>query len=165
MPKKSWKKLGKVDFKSVPLAEQVPRAVDVLRSANATCLPPVVTTSELYFKEMRKVLADAIWIDVKNAIAAVDGPEIPPYTIGSTKTKSYTLVKLNLLSLARSWKCHCAHWGPNNYEFYRALARCAAQRIAFARETLLSAPRDFWIALLMTDILAGMPLLLPKNWE
>ena len=136
MPKKSWKKLGKADFKSVPLAEQVPRAVDVLRSA-ANVMPGPGITSEQYFKEMRKVLADAIWIDVKNAIAAVDGPEIPPYTIGSTKTKSYIQVKLNLLSLVRSWKCHCAHWGPNDHEFYRAQARCAAQRIAIARKVML----------------------------
>jgi hypothetical protein len=153
MPNKyesNWDPLEHIDFTVFPVLDKVKVAIGVVRDAPKP-IPGDSITSADFFGDMREILSAAIWKDVKHAILIAGGPGVPEHV----EFKGGPPLPLSIENLANA----LGKTYPDQYDqtsMLLVVLRCASERIAVVREALLHRPEDWWLRLILVDILSEM---------
>lgn len=160
MPGATWDDLEGTDFKPFEPSHQVIEALKTIRKAQK-CLTTDETTSDEFFEETGMVLAEALWSEAKIVVLRCCGPEVPTHVT----TAKGTTIPLSIATLQAA----LAGMYPNkqdleNTTMLLVLAQCLVERISVIRSQLITAPKDWWIRLILSDLYASVVTLHHPNW-
>lgn len=119
------------------------------------------TTSDEFFEETGTVLADALWSEMKIIVLRCCGPEVPTHV---TNAKG-TAIPLSIATLqAALGAIYATKQDVENMTMLLVLAKCLADRISVIRSQLITAPKDWWIRLILSDLYASVTTPHSPNW-
>jgi len=144
---KKWADLEGHDFTKYPLSFPIEEAVAVLRKMPTK--EAEFTAGYHFFAEAEEIFLDALWLEVKNALARAEAPKLPD-TVKVTEDVPYP-VALHYSTIQAGYEWAKEHNKTELETMFRVLAKCAHDRLFAIRSAVLLEPEDWWIRLIAAD--------------
>ncbi len=147
--KKKWHDILHAEFDGLPVAPEIYAAIDELREWQKSFAAANIDTTTT-FHYVTNVLANAIWKDVGNVIAKIDGhPKIPKVVKYDNEGEKIN-VSLNFVTLPIFFKLQ--HVPSKVSAMAAALSKCFVDRCKLVRMRFMWKPDDWWLRLAMNNV-------------
>lgn len=148
----AWHAAHEYFFVDYPPSKALIKALELIRYASTKTFKSGLN-SVPFLTEMRNILGDALWREMKHVIKLNGGPDIPTHCKSGYGEKIPTKIKHFQVVVPEECAAPIHH---ENSELNLILARCFIERVYVIRETLLSCPQDWWIELLLNDLRSSL---------